>query len=176
MSNSVQTNFKVGDDVIKKYGILIIGKIISKDKAKNYIIFPGIGNTIIEYDNEDIELCDNKSSITYNQMIIKEYDYWKNISKDYIDKKEMILKEEFNTSNYLLKRPSLLNGLLEDNNYYYQINEYDEPKYLDHHIDKDNVVWIKLFFSEKRVVGWIQSYKVKFKYRIINDLFSKNFF
>ena len=109
-------------------------------------------------------------------MIIKEYNYWKNINKEYIDKKEMILKNEFNTSNYLLKRPSLLNGLLENNNYYYKINKYDEPMYLDHHIDKNNLVWIKLFFSEKRVVGWIQSYKVKFKYRIMNDLFSKNFF
>jgi len=176
MSKLVQTNFKVGDNVIKRYGISIIGKIISKDKGNYYIIFPGIGNTIMEYSNEDIELCNNKSSETYNQMIIKEYDYWKNINKEYIDNKEMILKNEFNTSNFLLKRPSLLNGLLENNNYYYQINEYDEPKYLDHHIDKDNVVWIKLFFSEKRVVGWIQSYKVKFKYRIINDLFSKNFF
>ena len=170
MSNSVQTNFKVGDNVIKKYGISIIGKIISKYKTKNYIIFPGIGNTPIEYDNEDIELCNNKSSDTYNQMIINEYNYWKNISKDNIDIKEMILKEEI-TSNYLLARPSLLNGLLDRNNHFVQINEYDEPKYLDHHIDKDNAVWIKLFFSEKRVVGWIQSYKVKFKYRNINDLF-----
>jgi hypothetical protein len=171
MTSLIQSNFKVGDNVIKKYGISVVGKIINKNKSKNSIIFPGIGNTILDYEDNDIEICDKNSSPTYNNMIKEEYFYWSNIKKDLIDKYEMTLKEDFSSSNYVLKRPCLINGLLEHNNMHIEFSQYDEPKYLDHHIDSNKIVWIKLFFSDKRVAGWIQSYKVKFKFRIMYDLF-----
>ena len=174
MTHVNQSNFKVGDDVIKKYGLAIIGKIISKNGSKYNIIFPGIGNIILDYEDNDIEICDKNSSPTYNSMIKEEYSYWSNIKKELIDKYEMILKGDFSTSNFILKRPTLSDGLFHHNNKYFEFDEYDEPKYLGHHIDNDNLVWIKLYFSDQRVAGWIQSYKVKFKYRILNDVLNLN--
>ena len=174
MTHVNQSNFNVGDEVIKKYGLAIIGKIIGKDNSKYKILFPGIGNTILDYEGCDIEICDKNSSPTYNSMIREEYFYWSNIERELIDKYEMILKEDFSSSNFILKRPTLSDGLLHSNNKYFEFNEYDEPKYLGHHIDDDNMVWIKLYFSDQRVVGWIQSYKIKFKYRIMNDVLNLN--
>lgn len=162
--------FKIGDEIIKKQGIAIIGKIIYQAKNQNYIIFPGIGNMIIYLADDQIELHQGKCKGTYYSMIQSEKKYWSDVNKDSVDKFCIELNENCSVSQNILKSPTLLNGVVIHNKACFEFTKYDNPVYLDHHIDDQDNVWIKIFFSENRIVGWIQSYKIKFVNKIYNDL------
>jgi hypothetical protein len=49
-----------------------------------------------------------------------------------------------------------------NNGFFFEFTKYNYPTYLDHFIDNNDLVWVKIFFSENKIVGWIQSYKIKF--------------
>lgn len=165
------SKFKIGDEIIIKNGLSIVGSIIYQNNDTNYIIFPGAGNIMLEYNDKNLDLCKNNFGC-YELMINREKEYWSIINKNDVRENLIELKHHYNTEQYILKRPTLLEGLSIYNNSFFRFTNLDNPKYLDHYIDNNNLVWVKIFFSKERVVGWIQSYKIKFKYRIFNDLFS----
>lgn len=164
------SEFKIGDEIIKKFGIFMTGQIIDKDDNTNYIIFPGAGNMLIDYNDNEIEKYQGNCKGTYHSMIQNEKKYWDTIRKEDVEKFPITLNDEFSTSQYILKSPTLLNGLVINNRFYFEFTKYNYPIYLDHFVDNNDLVWVKIFFSENRIVGWIQSYKIKFVNRIFSDL------
>jgi hypothetical protein len=164
------SEFKIGDEIIKKFGIFMTGQIVDQDDNTNYIIFPGAGNILIDYNNTEIEKYQGNCKGTYYSMIQNEKKYWNNIRKEDVEKFPLRLKDDFSSSQYILKSPTLLNGLVINNGFCFEFTKYNYPIYLNHYIDKNDIVWVKIFFSENRIVGWIQSYKIKFVNRIFNDL------
>lgn len=164
------SNFKIGDEIIKNSGMCIIGKIINIENGINHIILPGAGNMIMYLDDSEIEKHESKSKGTYYSMIIKEKNYWSNIKKNDVYQNLMVLREEYTKETYILNKPNLLYGLVCSKYKKIIFNQFSKAKYLNHYIDDENIVWIKLYFSDEQVVGWIQSYKVMFRYRILSDL------
>jgi hypothetical protein len=164
------SKFKIGDEIIKKFGIYMTGQIVDQDDNTNYIIFPGAGNILIDYNDNEIEKYLGNCKGTYYSMIQNEKKYWNTINKKEVEKLPIRLKDEFSTSQNILKSPTLLNGLVINNGFCFEFTKYNIPLYLDHYIDDNDIVWVKIFFSENRIVGWIQSYKIKFVNRIFTDL------
>ena len=164
------SKFKIKDEIIKKFGIYMTGQIVDQDDNTNYIIFPGAGNMLIDYNDNEIEKYQGNCKGTYYIMIQNEKKYWNSITKEDVENFKIRLKDEFSTSQYILKSPTLLNGLVINNGCWFEFTKYNYPTYLDHYIDNNSVVWVKIFFSENRIVGWIQSYKINFVNRIFNDL------